>query len=165
MVVHNDVKIDNSSSKIHSDGSSFKENSNITIPEDLNPLAFRPYPPIQHRDDLWTSNFPRSRQFIDSLSTNEREKLLRDDYFDYKHAMSREKLIYEEETILWLEKLQKCKEKNLLHANSVCKDLQTIVNERSQYSNSKYSNALMPKLSPGLPDLGPKPDRRTYGLE
>lgn len=165
MIVHSDVKIDSRSPSTHIDDSSFKKDADITIPEDLNPLAFRPYPPIQHRDDLWTSNFPRSRQFIDSLSINEREKLLRDDYFDYKHAMSREKLIYEEETILWLEKLQKCKEKNLLHANSACKDLQSIINERSQYSNSKYSNALMPKLSPGLPDLGSKPNRITYALE
>jgi hypothetical protein len=134
-------------------------------PSDLNVMAFRPHPPIQTPQEIWKSEFPRSKEMLSKLSVEEREKLLRMDHFDYKHAMTRERLIFDAETKIWIEKLDKCKQNNPMHANSACQSLTDILNERVAYENSYYSVELGPKLSPGLPDLGHPPTRETYGLD
>ena len=132
--------------------------------EELNIMAFRPYPPIKHPDDLWKSEFPRSQEYLASLTLEEREKLLRTDFFDYKHAKAREKMIFQEETDIWRDKYEICKRKHQMQAFSACKHIQEILAERTAYSNSKYASSMMPKLSPGLPDLGAKPSKETYNV-
>lgn len=68
-------------------------------------------------------------------------------------------MIYIEETALWYEKLQKCKEKSGpgLEKNIRCKPFDDIYRERTAYINSRYSKYRIPVLSPDLPNLGPKP--------
>lgn len=99
------------------------------------------------------------------MSAQEREKLLQIDYFDYKNATTREKMIFEAETLLWHEKLQKCKEMNPMHGNYACQWLQDIVDERTAYENSQFASGMAPKTTPALPDLGPKPTKKSYMLE
>jgi hypothetical protein len=100
-----------------------------------------------------------------SESPELRGQAFRRDYYDYKNAMVREKLIYVEETLLWEKKFEACKSSAGLQKNKLCRHLEEMLKERAAYVHSRYAKTRTPTLTPGLPDLGPPPFPEYYGLE
>ena len=72
--------------------------------------------------------------------------------YDLRNKKAREMVIFMEETKIWQEMVTKCAQISGVAAYKNCKHLYEVLEERIKYYNSRYDDANMPTLSPGLPE-------------
>ena len=81
-------------------------------------------------------------------------KMTEDEYLksfhDDKEMYIREVRIWEEETNIWSDILDRCQDKYHVNAAKECKYIIDILKERKIYERSKYLKEFEPKLSPPL---------------
>lgn len=93
------------------------------------------------------NDIPKMPKSIEELPS---DPLIR--HFDLKTLKAKEIMIFMEENKIWQGLLEDCIGRSGVNAPLACRELQSIVEERNKYYNSKFNHELRPKQTPGIPE-------------